>query len=92
MVLRRASSTGGWDRVMTRPDTGTLPSAHLRPRFVCAGRPPSNHIPGSKLIYGRSGPILPNMPFPPVAPFAAPAGVERRLKRAVAHVLRQGPG
>ena len=28
----------------------------------------------------------------PVAPFAAPAGVERRLKRAVAHVLRQGPG
>ena len=28
----------------------------------------------------------------PVAPFAAPAGVERRLQRAVAHVLRQGPG
>jgi hypothetical protein len=27
MVLRRASSTGGWDRVMARPDTVTLPSA-----------------------------------------------------------------
>ena len=29
---------------------------------------------------------------PPMAPFAAPAGVERRLQRAVAHVLRQRPG
>ena len=28
----------------------------------------------------------------PVAPFAASAGVERRLQRAVAHLLRQGPG
>ena len=29
---------------------------------------------------------------PPVAAFAAPAGVERRLQRLVVHALRQGPG
>jgi DNA polymerase III subunit epsilon len=29
---------------------------------------------------------------PPMAAFAAPAGVERRLKRLVVHAFRQGPG
>src|SRR5271157_423427 len=38
----------------------------------------------------HGGPI--RLRDPPVAAFAAPAGVERRLQRLVVHALRQGPG
>ena len=37
----------------------------------------------------HGGPI--RLRDPPVAAFAAPAGVERRLQRPVVHVVRQGP-
>ena len=37
MVLRRASSAGGRDSVMTRPDTGRRRALRLRRLFACVG-------------------------------------------------------